>query len=1839
MLNKIMKRLLVLSLAAAMVLGNLSVASAGTLSSSAGGKNSASVSNLKTAVTGTVTGGGSITADGAYTIDSGATGTITVSAANVTLIGGGSTAPYTTLSIVCTNAGTKLTIQDVYINDTATNANAIDFTGTGNYLYLASTNMLIHGSSSFTTAAIHVGPSAGLTLADAPGDGTTGTLYYFNMSQGAGIGSNQYEPNGKITVESGNFYGLGQKWGALIGSGSDVTTAAYAGEHTPGDISVKGGSVNLISSASGTVGIGGSSTCTGGTNPGNIYISGGSIMINRNNATPVPIGGAAYASSSGVAGHLVITGGSIKTYVDTGIATPAGVSDAAITISKVNDAGTAVSMLKMDTAGISGSSYNVTVDGKAYATGGLHTSQFANQDTTKAVNTAMSTFAANWTASTDKTLYLYVTQADHVITVNGRTYQISWSSTTGTFTQQEIKAATGTTGKGGITVSNQYPSSGDTVTVTATPDDGYYLAQVRLADMENGTTAYSVLQKNQDGTYSFTMPAGSVKVYADFISKKWDGTIDLTWYDPNSSTYNLQYPAQLAGAAALTDGLFNNYPMKSDGNGNSVPDVDANGNPSGYSSSLYNEYKTNSSASPETAVVGDSSYLKAYSSADSEYSVTTHTYWYGAENFSGKTINLSTDMDMGGSYVDSKVKLSDWNGPNYMPIGGQYSMDPSNGYSRIKAGFNGTFNGQGHMVSGIYCARTATNSGDSIGVGLIGSTGILITDHPELFVNPVIENVAVDGYISGTSKVGGIVGHVGYSNGTKVENCLNFATVGNGLIDAGGIVGYGSETNIVDNILKIKNCANYGYISATGNDISGIYGDGYALTYSSYNLGYVGSSNTASTNGQALGRGFYTAFTNCYWLTGSGQSTDWPALAGTPGQGASYPGTSTEISSASTFKTSDFLTELNANTRDWVISGDSNLISSNLENALQNMNSLSSQLNAYNALGVAVPRTFLNDGTSAVPVSIDITGSPVTEYISGQTFKAGTLKLWAHYSDGTKEEITDYTVNYAAGGNAIAYGDTKVSISVTHNGKSFTGDYPITVTQNQVLSIAVTTAPTNVLYASDEAFDPSGMIVEATYSNGNTAEIKDYTYTPTGTLSSQDSQVKIEYSYQGKTVTANQDITVLASEAPSVITDSDGKKTVQIKSSDDLRWFANQVSTGVDTSLNAELCNDVDLAGTDWIPVGATSDTYKISYYEGTFDGNGKTITMQYHPSSSVDYRGILFSGIKAGAVVEDVTVAGSATNILDCGLVSDAEGGKIINCINKAEIVNRAGYGGSILGYGMKGVTVQNCVNLADISSTDTASNFGGIAGGLEDGSAIDNCRNYGSVSANGYYVGGILGIIFATDIVSVKNCANYGDITTTFPCDYASGTCTGGIIGYAYASGVFDSNYNAGDITAAGGSAGGIIAYAKSAGAQITNCYNTGDVTLTTVSDGAAKNSDSTEICAGGIAGQLNDAKATVSNCYDTGKISLIGASSSVGAVFGYAPQDALTNVSNNLALKGSASALMANNSVYGSANAAFIADSELKNSSIQLGSAYMANTLNINNGYPLLSWQAKDTDTVSWLIEAIGEVNADSSPLIMAAKNAYDTLDSDSKTKVSNYSILTAAMEQYTNMVSAADSVDTLISDIGTVTASSGKAITAARAAYEALTAEEQKLVTKLDVLTAAEQKYAEFSVSYKIVFDANSGTKLSSSGKTLINGSNVGTLPTVVRSGFTFVGWYTSKTGGDKISSATICTKDATYYAHWTKVSVGTSKITKLIAGSKTIKVYYNAVSAAKGYQISYSLKANMSSASSVATTAISKSISGLKKDKRYYLQVRAYKIDSTGSKVYGSWCTKKSVSVK
>ena len=114
--------------------------------------------------------------------------------------------------------------------------------------------------------------------------------------------------------------------------------------------------------------------------------------------------------------------------------------------------------------------------------------------------------------------------------------------------------------------------------------------------------------------------------------------------------------------------------------------------------------------------------------------------------------------------------------------------------------------------------------------------------------------------------------------------------------------------------------------------------------------------------------------------------------------------------------------------------------------------------------------------------------------------------------------------------------------------------------------------------------------------------------------------------------------------------------------------------------------------------------------------------------------------------------------------------------------------------------------------------------------------------------------------------------------------------------------------------------------------------------------------------------------------------------------------------------------------------------------------------------------------------------------------------------------------------------------------------------------------------------DLKASIEVKFNANGGVA-SPSALYVKKGKAVGTLPKATKTGYSFKGWYTKKSGGTKIKTSTKVTKKVTYYAQWTAkkynfklVKTGSGKVS---GGGK--KAYKSKITlkatASKGYVFS------------------------------------------------------------
>lgn len=409
--------------------------------------------------------------------------------------------------------------------------------------------------------------------------------------------------------------------------------------------------------------------------------------------------------------------------------------------------------------------------------------------------------------------------------------------------------------------------------ISFTPINCYYLAEesngfgMSANDFADGTV-FALLRSGEDGEVWYQYDGD---VYPDFTQDQGKTVIPAhvaTLHYSENEIEKIPYVEGEAKAlpsthqytdATIFQGWFNNQNFTGDA-ATEIP-ADANTNLNFY-------------AKTKTIPVVDGCYQ--ISDADMLYKfadmVNNQNYTYGfacAKLTQNIRVNQNVLTDeQGNSKVNSDGSYNGTAPVNvWTPIGN--SSNP----------FKGSFNGQGHTISGLYF-----NNSDADNVGLFGYTsGAVIIDSVGVvdsyfqggkYVGSIVgfamgsaagklslKNSYNTGVVKGTDYVGGLVGGNNRSQSFNVENSYNSGSV-NGTKYVGGLIGNPGD---------IKFSYNVGSVTGTSY-VGGLAGSGNSIGYS-YNAGPV-------KNGEELGNammgyagdvsGVSSKISNSYYLEGSG---------------------------------------------------------------------------------------------------------------------------------------------------------------------------------------------------------------------------------------------------------------------------------------------------------------------------------------------------------------------------------------------------------------------------------------------------------------------------------------------------------------------------------------------------------------------------------------------------------------------------------------------------------------------------------------------------------------------------------------------------------------------------------------------------------------------------------------------------------------------------------------------------------------------------------------------------------------------------------------------------------
>jgi hypothetical protein len=1298
-----------------------------------------------------------------YQLASDAAGPITIMPDShnnaITIIGNGfGNAPNNvTLNIA---KGINLTIKDLSLR-TTDDSYLINFNGVvgnssllANQLILEGTNVLENDVPNGLQSVIHIAPTADLAITG------NGYLYLDKNTSGAGIGGDGVssstvtpEASGSLSIEGGNLYLSGTGTGAVIGTGGGHSTA------TPGDIAVRGGNLNVVTSSS-AAGIGG-----GASSPaGKLLVTGGTTTVITDARGPA-IGKGSSAEANASPGTITITGGSLKT-----VATPAaaiywnisaGTTPAVITaVATDSDELPAVlGRFVFDTSLLEVSEqpalyFIALADNAPFFRGGLHTYLYSA--------TSEGSILDRWVPSqpTDTQLYFSLPRETTRLSVNGEGFTLAWNEETQTFS-----------------------------CTPGSPDDG----------------------------------------------SLWNGMVDTSWYNTTDTEFWLQKGAQLAGLAQIVNGLAEGIEQ---------------------------------------------------------------------DDFTGKTVNLFNDVNLNGiewTPIGGGTTTIQFDYTN--PITGLTDHSLTNVNDDESFPFEGAFNGNGNAITGFYI----NSSEDLRGFfGYLGSQG-------------EVSRLTVDGALRTTSSLDAIGSIVGFNRG-MIDHCIGqVEVIAPSAYNVGGIAGF-NDGRTGNGTIQFS--GNRGNVHGYGK-VGGITGQNAGLIRNSYNLGNVNGTNALSKNGVGgiAGRNGNNntavevgRIVNCFSICEVGRDGGQKWVGGITGFqntlssiensyfAGSFPSYNNSTNNPIVGYTDipSLATEMNVGnyTLDTLKHSGTAQGEIGIPVTLEYMKSVEfiNDINGQDGVGRAYLLDFegadaLNDGfpilrgvhveDTASPTGVRIVADPTVNkvegkshyaYTEGQPFDTKGFLAVVDYSDGTSEKA--YNVELSIPGTLLTT-DASITLTARFGELSASMTYDLVVIRDDLIDMWIGAPPEVTIYGSGDRFETRALEIVVDFKSGARRVLgsEEYTFEPQ-VLRAGDTAVTIRYSFNGVEKTINIPVTVLDTSRPS----QDESGAYQIVTQNDLVWFMAKVGQEGAVESNAVLMDDLDMRDTLFVPIGGAS--FYLYQYEGSFDGNGKSITLDVNATGqSGTYVG-LFRAIAAEGEVKDLTIKGSVRGLSYVGGIAGICLGKVEGCRNEATIIGTATaqvHVGGIVG-SLDG-TIQDCVNVGSVS----AQNFiGGIVGAVYGEGVIEGVTNSGAITASTSLVGGIAGLVGSTAVI--RNGENHGVVTGAYhiggivgelrgtgtlsdlknrgtvnatSASTSTAYSTGGVIGYLSSTGTLTRSVNIGSVNGELANTGGVVGYI-STGGTVNSCYNGGAVT------GLAPRNNT---AVGGIVGAINNAAATLSDCYNTG------------------------------------------------------------------------------------------------------------------------------------------------------------------------------------------------------------------------------------------------------------------------------------------------------------------------------------------------------------------------------------
>lgn len=401
--------------------------------------------------------------------------------------------------------------------------------------------------------------------------------------------------------------------------------------------------------------------------------------------------------------------------------------------------------------------------------------------------------------------------------------------------------------------------------------------------------------------------------------------------------------------------------------------------------------------------------------------------------------------------------------------------------------------------------------------------------------------------------------------------------------------------------------------------------------------------------------------------------------------------------------------------------------------------------NAYKMVFSAVTSGNANNGHYITPKGCTRVVNPYADAPTNGT----KVTLYDKETDGTqywcaeKVGTNEYIFHVKWDQNLVLTG-SGTNVTVATNAKSANQIWTLENADVTLSSIKIDEGSFTSVYEDGASFNPAGLTLTATYSDGSTKTISEG-YTLSAVTLGGVGETTLTATYGGKTATTAITVQDLF----------EGNGTAEspylINTADDLKNFAdavNDIKSNVGyISASYKQTADIDLSDyPNWTPIGcfyANGNYNKINprvVFYGNYDGDKHSI-INLNIDSKYRYSG-LFGRIVESACIENLSLSGtivSADNYAGGFVAELANGATIRNCSFTGSVYAPSKVGG-IAGKIYRGATINNCYVNAEITATGEK----GLAGGILSRAQINNTEDSTDINIrNCYFVGKVSGVV----------------------------------------------------------------------------------------------------------------------------------------------------------------------------------------------------------------------------------------------------------------------------------------------------------------------------------------------------------------------------------------------------------------------------------------------------------------------------------------------------------------